>query len=75
MSFPRSFKAALLSAVMLAGAAVPAAAATIEYQDAKPLKDLISAKARPVSASGKVRLPLITWAATSPPCMRSRRAS
>ncbi len=41
-------------------AAMPAAA-DVEYIDAKPLQDVVTTKARPVSTSGKIQLPLITW--------------
>lgn len=36
-------------------------AAQVKYLDGKPLKDVVTSKARPVSTSGKLRLPLITW--------------
>ena len=39
----------------------PASAASVVYLDAKPLQDVVSAKAKPVRSSGKIRLPLITW--------------
>jgi ABC-type nitrate/sulfonate/bicarbonate transport system substrate-binding protein/outer membrane protein OmpA-like peptidoglycan-associated protein len=42
-------------------AAEPAAMADVEYVDAKPLQDVVTTKARPVSTSGRVQLPLITW--------------
>ncbi len=56
---PRSLLASLLVTAVLV-AAGPADAA-IEYKKAQPLVDAIGAKARPVSTSGKVQLPLITW--------------
>lgn len=60
MIFPRSLSASLLMIVVLGLAAGPLAAA-VEYKQARPLVDVISAKARPVSTGGKVQLPLITW--------------
>lgn len=57
MRIPRALPIALL--VLLAAA--PLAAADIEYISAKPLQDVVTAKARPVSTSGRLQLPLITW--------------
>lgn len=54
----RSTLAMILLALL---AAAPAAVADVEYVDAKPLQDVVTAKARPVSTSGKTQLPLITW--------------
>ncbi|MCP3958516.1 MAG: ABC transporter substrate-binding protein [bacterium] len=60
MIFPRTLEASLMTIVALAILAGPATAA-VEYKQARPLVDVISAKARPVSTSGKVQVPLITW--------------
>jgi ABC-type nitrate/sulfonate/bicarbonate transport system substrate-binding protein/outer membrane protein OmpA-like peptidoglycan-associated protein len=51
----------LLLALVVMAAVVGSAAAEIDYKQARPLADVISANARPVSSGGKVRLPLITW--------------
>ena len=58
MSSSRSWRTLLALALMAAVAG--SAAAEIDYKQARPLVDVIDAKARPVS-SGKVRLPMITW--------------
>lgn len=41
--------------------AVPVPAADVEYVTVQPLQNIVSASARPVSTSGKLELPLITW--------------
>ncbi len=51
----------LLAIFLLVLWPLPALAANVEYLDAKPLQDVVGAKAGAVRASGKVRLPLITW--------------
>ena len=52
----------LLAGVLLAAcAATPLMAANIEYLEAKPLGDVVTAKARAVSTAGPLRLPMITW--------------
>ncbi len=70
MIFPRIPKASLFSGTtlmvslavltVLGSAATPLAAA-VEYKKAKPLTDVVTTKASPVSTRGKVRVPLITW--------------
>ncbi len=68
MSLPRFLKCLIgaplarpfLVLAVLVAVAGPAGA-EIEYKKAQPLVDAISAKAKPVSTSGKVRVPLITW--------------
>ena len=50
-----------LAALLAVAAIAWPAAAEVEYKTAQPLTDLIRAKAKPVQAGGKVRVPLITW--------------
>lgn len=56
------FKMSLLGIVwgLLLPGAEAYGAGKIEYLDAKPLREVVTAKAKPV-ASGKVQLPMITW--------------
>ena len=68
MSFPRCLTVAVrvplarpLLALAVLAAVAGSAAAEIEYKQARPLVDVIGAKARPVQSGGKVRVPLITW--------------
>jgi ABC-type nitrate/sulfonate/bicarbonate transport system substrate-binding protein/outer membrane protein OmpA-like peptidoglycan-associated protein len=63
MSFSGILSAGVLSAGVLALllAAQPLAAAEIEYLDAKPLREVVTAKKRAVSTAGKLQLPMITW--------------
>ena len=49
------------SILLTLGTALPAAADNIEYLEAKPLREVVTAKARTVSTSGKLQLPMITW--------------
>ncbi len=67
MIFPRAFKASrpggtmfMVSICLMLAAAGPLAAA-VEYKKAKPLADVVTTKASPVSTRGKLRVPLITW--------------
>ena len=60
MILPR-LQASLMMMIVALGALAGPAAASIEYQKARPLVDVVSATARPVSTSGKVQVPLITW--------------
>lgn len=60
MKTTRALMAWLTLAAVLTAFAAPAAA-NIEYKKAAPLADVITSKAKPVAARGKVRVPLITW--------------
>ena len=60
MSLPRYLRVTLTAVIALILLAGPAAA-SVEYKKASPLVDVVRTKAKPVSTSGKVRVPLITW--------------
>jgi ABC-type nitrate/sulfonate/bicarbonate transport system substrate-binding protein/outer membrane protein OmpA-like peptidoglycan-associated protein len=50
-----------LAVVLIACLFLPLVATAAEYLTAKPLSQVVTAKAKPVPTSGKLRLPLITW--------------
>lgn len=60
MSFFRALGASILITTLLA-ASTASVEAAVEYKKAQPLADVVKTKASPVSARGKVRVPLITW--------------